>query len=192
VAILQHSLPFLQSESFQTHVGTIHRRAIGPLAHHNGISSYSPSLACHLPAPTIECLHRPRYKLTCSSRNFPIRTSSSNQKESIARHTSTSVLGTISKPHSSRAISKHVFTRAIPTHPPLQINPTPKTTNLVTIETPVHCCVRNHAVLIGPPSQLLRLLRKRNNVLLSHCCSSANVIEPREPHTCNNIMMSLI
>jgi hypothetical protein len=52
-----HSLPFLQSESFQTHVGTIHRRAIGPLAHHNGTSSYSPSLTCHLPVPTIGCLH---------------------------------------------------------------------------------------------------------------------------------------
>jgi hypothetical protein len=64
VAIFQHSLPFLQSESFQTHVGTIHRRTIGPLAHHNGTSAYSPSLACHLPAPTIECLHRPPYKLT--------------------------------------------------------------------------------------------------------------------------------
>jgi hypothetical protein len=65
VAIFQHSLPFLQSESFQTHVGTIHRRAIGPLAHHNSASAYSPSLCA---APTIECLHRPRYKLTCSSR----------------------------------------------------------------------------------------------------------------------------
>jgi hypothetical protein len=92
VAIFQHSLPFLQSESFQTHVGTIHRRAISPLAHHNGTSVYSPSLTRHLPAPMIECLHRPRYKLTCSSRNFPIRTQSSDQKESIARHTSTSVL----------------------------------------------------------------------------------------------------
>jgi hypothetical protein len=51
VAIFQHSLSFLQSESFQTHVGTIHRRAIGPLAHH-GTSAYSPSLTCHLPAPT--------------------------------------------------------------------------------------------------------------------------------------------
>jgi hypothetical protein len=67
VAIFHHSLPFLQSESFQTHAGTIHRRAIGPLAHHNGTSAYSPSLTCHLPAPTIECLHRPPYKLTCSS-----------------------------------------------------------------------------------------------------------------------------
>jgi hypothetical protein len=91
VAIFQHSLPFLQSESFQTH-GTIHRRAIGPLAHHNSTSAYSPSLTCHLPAPTIECLRRPRYKLTCSSHNFPIRTQSSNQKESTARHTSMSVL----------------------------------------------------------------------------------------------------
>jgi hypothetical protein len=68
VAIFQHSLPFLQSESFHTHVWTIHRRAIGPLSHHNGISAYSPSLTCHLPAPTVECLHRPPYKLMCSSR----------------------------------------------------------------------------------------------------------------------------
>jgi hypothetical protein len=28
-------------------------------------------------------------------------------------------------------------------------------------------------------------LRKRN-VVLSHCYNSANVIEPREPHACNN------
>jgi hypothetical protein len=53
----KHSLPFLQSQSFQTHVGTIHRRTIGPLAHHNGTSAYIPSLTCHLPAPTIGCLH---------------------------------------------------------------------------------------------------------------------------------------
>jgi hypothetical protein len=32
------------------------------------------ALTCHLPAPTIKCLHRPPYKLTCSSHNFPIRT----------------------------------------------------------------------------------------------------------------------
>jgi hypothetical protein len=51
------TLPFLKSQSFQTHVGTIHRRAIGPLAHHNGTSAHSPSLTCHLPAPTIGCLH---------------------------------------------------------------------------------------------------------------------------------------
>jgi hypothetical protein len=102
VAIFQHSLPFLQSESFQTQIGTIHCRAIGPLAHHNGTSAHSPSLTCHLPAPTIECLYRPRYKLTCSSHNFPIRTQSSNQKESIARHTSTSV---------HERLLNHVFTR---------------------------------------------------------------------------------
>jgi hypothetical protein len=40
---------FLQSESFQTQVGTIHRRAIVPLAHHNGTSAYSPSLTCTSP-----------------------------------------------------------------------------------------------------------------------------------------------
>jgi hypothetical protein len=64
VAIFQHSLPFLRSESFQTHFGTIHRCAIGPLALHNGTSVYT-SLTHHLPAPTIGCLHRPPYKLTC-------------------------------------------------------------------------------------------------------------------------------
>jgi hypothetical protein len=63
VAIFQHSLPSVQSESFQTH-GTIHHRAIDPLALHNGTSAYT-SLTRHLPAPTIECLHRPPYKLTC-------------------------------------------------------------------------------------------------------------------------------
>jgi hypothetical protein len=104
VAIFQHSLSFLQSESFQTHVETIHRLAISPLAHHNGTSAYSPSLTCHLPAPTIECLHRPPYKLTCSSLNFPIRTQPSIQKESIARHTSTSVLERI--PTHTRHISR--------------------------------------------------------------------------------------
>jgi hypothetical protein len=56
VAIFQHSLPFLQSGSLQTHVGTIHRRAIGSLALHNGTSAYT-SLTRHLPAPAIGCLH---------------------------------------------------------------------------------------------------------------------------------------
>jgi hypothetical protein len=40
------------------------RRAIGPLALHNGTSAYT-SLTCNLPAPTIGYLHRPRYKLAC-------------------------------------------------------------------------------------------------------------------------------
>jgi hypothetical protein len=35
-------------------------------------------------------------------------------------------------------------------------------------------------------SSIVAYLRKRNFVL-SHCYNSANVIEPREPHTCNNI-----
>jgi hypothetical protein len=74
IEFFQQDLLFLQSESFQTHVRTIHRRAISPLSHHNVTSAYSPSLTCHLPVPTIECLHRPPYKLTCSS---PRHTSSS-------------------------------------------------------------------------------------------------------------------
>jgi hypothetical protein len=41
---------------------------------------------------------------------------------------------------------------------------------------------------LRPPS-IVAYLRKRNNVVLSHCCSSAKVIELREPHTCNNIFI---
>jgi hypothetical protein len=35
------------------------------------------------------------------------------------------------------------------------------------------------------PSIIVSYLMKRN-VALSHCYNSANAIEPREPHTCNN------
>jgi hypothetical protein len=49
VGIFHHSLQFLQSESFKIQVGTIHRRAIGPLAHHNSTSAYIPSLTCTSP-----------------------------------------------------------------------------------------------------------------------------------------------
>jgi hypothetical protein len=59
------------SQKASKHTRSIRRRAIGTLALHNGTSAYSPSLACHLPAPTIECLHRPPYKVTCSSHCFP-------------------------------------------------------------------------------------------------------------------------
>jgi hypothetical protein len=141
VTISQHSLPFLQSESFQTHVGTIHHRAIGPLAHHNSTSAYSPSLTCHLPAPTIGCLH-------------------SNDSQTTA-------------------ISVEV----------------PNTTNPLSMEMSVHCCQRKNAACLHcyppitlRPSSIVAYLRKRN-VLLSHCYNSANVIEPREPHTCNNIYL---
>jgi hypothetical protein len=102
VAIFQHSLPFLQSEIFQTHVGAIHRRAIGPLAHHNGTSAYSPSLTCHLPAPTIECLHRPPYKLTSSSRQsvalriktklFKLSRTTAPKNLSLMYHTAVSIV----------------------------------------------------------------------------------------------------
>jgi hypothetical protein len=82
------------SQSLQTHVRTIYHPAIGPLAQHNSSSAYSPSLTA-----MIDCLHRPRYKLTCFYRNFPIRTQSSNQQESVAKHTRTHAW--------TRAISKH-------------------------------------------------------------------------------------
>jgi hypothetical protein len=81
VAIFQHELTFLQSESLQTHVGTIYRRAIGPLAHHNSTSAYSPSLTCTSPDDRLSSPSR--YKLTCFSNNFPIRTKSSNKPKSV-------------------------------------------------------------------------------------------------------------
>jgi hypothetical protein len=87
VAIFQHSLPFLQSNSFQTHqVGAIHRRAIGSLAHHNGTSAYSPSLTCTSPDDRISSSSTVLTRVLLS-RNFPIRTQSSNQKESAAKYT---------------------------------------------------------------------------------------------------------
>jgi hypothetical protein len=37
-------------------------------------------------------------------------------------------------------------------------------------------------------AQYCSVSKERNNVVLVHCCSSANVTEPREPHTCNSIL----
>jgi hypothetical protein len=67
----QHSLPFLQSESFQTHVRTIHRRAIDPLAHHNGTSSYT-SLTCTSPDDRMSSSSTVLTHVLLSQ--FPIRT----------------------------------------------------------------------------------------------------------------------
>jgi hypothetical protein len=134
VAIFQHSLPFLQSESFQTHVGTIHRRAISPLAHHNGTSAYSPSLTCHLPAPKIGCLH------------------------------------------SNDSLTTLDFSRIPKYHSNMRLIVASVTMLLITLLDD------NEA----KPPIIVAYLRKCN-VVLSHCYNSANVIEPREPHTCNNI-----
>jgi hypothetical protein len=133
VAIYQHSLPFLQSESFQTHVGTINRRAIGQLAHQNGTSAYSPSLTCHLPAPTIGCLH------------------------------------------SNDSLTTLDFSRIPKYHSKMCLIVASVTMLLITLLDD------NEA----KPPIIVAYLRKRN-VVLSHCCNSANVIESWEPHTCNN------
>jgi hypothetical protein len=119
--LLWQSLPFLQSESFQTHVGTIHRRAIGPLALQNGTSAYT-SLTRHLPAPTIECLHRPPYKLTCSSHNFRYGLSLPTSKESAAKYT---------RPHPTDLQTRLYIRRS-----------------LKTIVTSVHGCVLNYSACL--------------------------------------------
>jgi hypothetical protein len=130
VAIFQHSLPFLQSESFQTHqVGTIHRRAIGLLAHHNGTN---PSLTCHLPAPMIGCLH------------------------------------------SNDSLTTMDFSRIPKYHSNMCLIVASVTILLITLLDD------NEA----KPPIIVAYLRKRN-VVQSHCYNSANVIGPREPHTCN-------
>jgi hypothetical protein len=40
-------------------------------------------------------------------------------------------------------------------------------------------------------SSIVAYLRKRN-VVLSHCYNSANAIEPREPHACNNTLKVVV
>jgi hypothetical protein len=150
VAIFHHSLPFLQSESFQTHVGTIHRRAIGPLALHNGTPAYT-SLIRHLPAPTIECLHRPPYKLTCSSHNFRYELSLPISKESAAKYT---------RPHPTDLQTRLSY-----------VSRSSKTPNPVSMEMPVYCCQRNPAACLDCYStSIVAYLRKPricNNIYIS-------------------------
>jgi hypothetical protein len=148
VAIFQHSLPFLQSESFQAHVGTVHRRAIGPLAHHNGNYAYSPSLTCTSP----DGLHRPRYKVTCFSR-FSQYELSLPTKRSPSPNTHARL-------HSNDLSNHSGHVSRIPN----------------TIETPVYFFESNNAACLHcyppmtlRPSSIVALLRKRNNIVLSHC-----------------------
>jgi hypothetical protein len=162
------------SQKASKHNRSIRRRAIGSLAHHNGTSAYSPSLTCNLPAPTIECLHRPPYKLTCSSHNFRYELN----------------LPTKRSPQPNIHVCTRVNSNTHCLYPSKFENNHP-----VTMETPVHCCERNNAAcphcyppMTPRPSSIVALLRKRNNVVLVHCCSSANVTEPREPHTCNSAL----
>jgi hypothetical protein len=142
------------------HVGTIRRRAIGPLAHHNGTSAYSTSLTCHLPAPTIEWLHRPLYKLTCSSRQSVALRITYNL-HSFSDHTD------FIRSSVSIEIHKH---------------PTRNLRHACSLLWAPQCCL----FTLLPPS-IVVYLRKRN-VVLCHCYNSANVIKPREPHTCNNML----
>jgi hypothetical protein len=153
VAIFQHSLPFLQSESFHTHVGTIHRRAIGPLAFHNGTSAYSPSLACSSPDDRMSSSSTVLTRVLLS-RNFPIRTQSSNLK------------GVRSQIHTSAPDRS-----PDPTALSVEV---PNTTNPISIDTPVHCCQRNNAAcshcyppITPKPSSIVVYLRKRK------CCTTA-------------------
>jgi hypothetical protein len=111
------------SHKASKHTRSICRRAIGPLAHHNGTSAYSPSLTCTSPDDRMSSSSMVLTRMLLS-RNFPIWTQSSNQKESVAKYTSA--------------------LEWIPTHTVISVK-VPNTTNLVTKETPVRCCVRNHA-----------------------------------------------
>jgi hypothetical protein len=72
------------SQKASKHNRSIRRRAIGPLALHNSTSPYT-SLTRHLPAPTIGCLHRPPYKLTCSSRQSVALRITSNSTRSLTQ-----------------------------------------------------------------------------------------------------------
>jgi hypothetical protein len=74
------------SQKASKHTRSIRRRAIGPLAHHNGTSAHSPSLACTSPDDRMSSSSMVLTRVLLS-RNFPIRTQSSNQKESAAKYT---------------------------------------------------------------------------------------------------------
>jgi hypothetical protein len=153
-----HSHSCIQKAS--KHTRSIRHRAIGSLAHRNGTSAYSPSLACHLPAPTIECLHRPPYKLTCSSRQS-VGPRITFKLYSFSDHTDNFIRSPVSTEIHKHPTRNHRHTRSLLWAP--------------------QCCL----FTLLPPS-IVAYLRKRN-VILSHCYNSANVYEPREPHTCNNI-----
>jgi hypothetical protein len=161
VPIFQHSLPSVQSESFQTHVGTIHRWAIGPLALHNGTSAYT-SLTCHLPAPTIECLHRPLHKLTRSSHNFRYELSLPTSKESAAKYT---------RPHPTDLQTRLTSSFQVPFISPRHIHSNAHFNCCVTMETKqTHCYATGTVVL----------LRKRNKPIVTQ--QSAEVMLPRKPN----------
>jgi hypothetical protein len=74
------------SQKASKHPRSIRRRAIGPLAHHNGTSAYSPSLTCTSPDDRMSSSSTVLTRVLLS-RNFPIRTQSSNRKESAAKYT---------------------------------------------------------------------------------------------------------
>jgi hypothetical protein len=149
VAIFQHSLPFLRSESFQTHVGAIHRQAISPLAHHNCTSAYNPSLTCTSPDDRMSSSSTVLTRVLLS-RNFPIRTQSSSQKESVAKYT--------------RPISRPDFTRANSSTHWAYISRSLKT------QSHIH---RNACPLL-PAQQicLFTLLSANQAKAIQHCCVS--------------------
>jgi hypothetical protein len=74
------------SQKSSKHTRSIRRRAIGPLAHHNGTSAHSTSLTCTSPDDRMSSSSTVLTRVLLS-RNFPIRTQSSNQKESAAEYT---------------------------------------------------------------------------------------------------------
>jgi hypothetical protein len=82
------------SHKASKHTRSIRRRAIGPLAHHNGTSAHSPSLACHLPAPTTSTVHGidPRASLTVSPTQLPTAQSKSLYISQRCIHSDDSVL----------------------------------------------------------------------------------------------------
>jgi hypothetical protein len=75
------------SQQLSEHSRAVTRLAIGPLARQNSASAYSPSLNCHLLAPTIDSLHNSRDPQEISSTgpssgNLPTRTNYTTQSKS--------------------------------------------------------------------------------------------------------------
>jgi hypothetical protein len=122
------------SQKASKHTRSIRRRAIGPFAHHD-TSAYSPSLTCASPDDRMPSSSTVLTRVLLS-RNFPIRTQSSNQKEFAAKYT---------RLHPTDLQTRLLYQLKF------RIQPIP-----VSIEVPVYCCQRNNAACLHcyPPMAL--------------------------------------
>jgi hypothetical protein len=119
----------------------------------------------------IECLHRPRYKFACFSHAISV-TNSVFQPKWVPSQMHTSAPARSPDP---TVVSVEVHRHPTRNHRHARLLLRAEQCCLFTLLSAKYCCVT-----------------KETQQYTIHCCSSANVIEPREPHTCNNIYILYI